>query len=170
MLQEWRTSTESGPSIPQPCWSIDDSGVKESAWSPAGKALSFEAKEKTLSSDNNDDMTFERDQPFSWTCWVHGDARGAIFGKMNEAQAYRGVDSLILGDGRLKVHLISAWDANAIAVLSKDALPSKWNHVAVTYVGNSKAAGFRIYVDGKPVATTTERDSLTESTVTEASV
>jgi hypothetical protein len=113
-------------------------------------------------------MTFERDQPFSWTSWVHGDARGAIFGKMNEAQGYRGVDTLILDDGRLKVHLISAWNSNAIAVLSKDALPSKWNHVAVTYAGNSKAAGFKIYVDGKSVAMTTEVDNLTDSAVTEA--
>ncbi|WDI45192.1 DUF1553 domain-containing protein [Bremerella sp. P1] len=168
VLQEWRTSKESGPSIPQSSWSCDDTGVKELQWSPAGKAISFEGKENAFSSDNNPDTTFERDQPFSWTCWVHGEARGAIFGKMNEAQGYRGVDTLILGDGRLKVHLISAWDSNAIAVLSKDALPSKWNHVAVTYTGNSKAAGFKIYVDGKPVATTTERDSLTESTVTEA--
>jgi hypothetical protein len=167
-LQEWRTSTESVPSIPQPSWSFDDTGVKESEWSPAGKTLSFEAEEQTLSLNDKHDMTFERDQPFSWTCWVHGDARGAIFGKMNEAQDYRGVDTLILDDGRLKVHLISAWDSNAIAVLSKDTLPTKWNHVAVTYTGNSKAAGFKIYMDGKPVATTTERDSLTEFTVTEA--
>lgn len=167
ILQEWRTSTESGPSVPQPYWSIDDTNITQSEWSPAGKSLSFEAKEKSLSPDNNHDMTFERDQPFSWTCWVHGDSRGAIFGKLNEGQGYRGVDTLILEDGRLKVHLISAWDVNAVAVLSKDSLPSKWNHVAVTYTGNSKASGFKIFLDGKPVAMTTERDSLTDSTVTE---
>lgn len=166
VLQQWRSTTESGASAPQPSWSFHGAGVQEEHWSPAGKALLFDAKEKTLSFDSPE-LTFERDQPFSWTCWVHGDARGAIFGKMNEAQGYRGVDTLILDSGRLKVHLISAWDSNAIAVLSKDALPSKWNHVAVTYEGNSQAAGFRIYVDGKPVVTTTERDSLTESTVTE---
>ena len=34
--------------------------------------------------------------------------------------------------------------------------------------GNSKAAGFKIYMDGKPVGTTTEKDSLSETTVTEA--
>jgi hypothetical protein len=168
LLQELRTSTESVPlSIPQPSWSIDDTGVKDFDWSPAGKALSFEAKEQTLSLVDSHGMTFERDQPFSWTSWVHGNARGAIFGKMDEAQGYRGVDTLILDDGRLKVHLISAWNSNAIAVLSKDALPSKWNHLAVTYAGNSKAAGFKIYVDGKPVAMTTEVDNLTDSTVIE---
>ena len=165
-LNEWRAATKN-KATPQPCWSIDDTGTETSEWSPAGEVLLFEGKEKPLAPGKRPDLIFERDKPFSWTCWVHGDTRGAIFGKMNESRNFRGVDTLILDDGRLKVHFISTWDSNAIAVLSKDALPSKWNHVSVTYAGNAKAAGFKIYVDSEPVATTTERDSLSDSTVTD---
>lgn len=166
ILHEWRAAIGNKSPIPRPCWSLDDSRAESSEWSPAGNALLFEGKEESLAPEQGPDLKFERDQPFSWTCWVHGDAHGAIFGKMKESRDYRGVDTLVLDDGRLKVHLISTWNSNAIAVLSKDSLPSQWNHVAVTYAGNLKAAGFKIYVNGKPVATTTERDSLTEKTTT----
>ena len=53
VLQEWRTSTRSGPSIPQPCWSIDDADINASEWSPAGKALSFEGRRAHLRWTNN---------------------------------------------------------------------------------------------------------------------
>ena len=167
ILKEWRSAAENGHQNIKPYWSLVYSGIDENEWSPAGKALTFEGQEKDLSPDSIPTSNFESNQPFSWTCWVHGDARGAVFGKMDESQNYRGVDTLILDDGRLKIHLISKWDSNAIAVLSKEGLPGKWNHVAVTYSGNRKAAGFKIYLDGKPIATTVEKDSLTETTVTE---
>lgn len=167
-LQEWRTLIADHASIPKPRWSLVSEVIaEEQQWSPAGTALTFEAIEKDFGQIKRPDMRFERDHPFSWTCWVHGDSRGAIFGKMNESQSYRGVDTLILDDGRLKIHLISEWTSNCIAVLSAEALPKKWNHVAVTYAGNAKAAGFAIYVNGKKAATTTEQDNLTGTTVTE---
>lgn len=167
ILQQWRTAVESIPSDSLPLWAVDDATVDASKRSPAGKVLELNGSEGVFARDEVDHLTFERDQPFSWTCWVDGDARGAIFGKLNDGAGYRGVDTLILEDGRLKVHLISSWSSNAVAVLSRSALPSKWNHVAVTYTGNSKADGFKIYLDGKPVETVTEVDNLTETTVTD---
>ena len=80
---------------------------------------------------------------------------------MNSSDNYRGVDTLILPDGRFKVHLINTWQPNAIAVesgipLSKDA----WNHVVVAYDGSSKAAGVKIFVNGRGVETRTVVDAL----------
>lgn len=165
-LRKWRAAVNSSDQNLRPDWSLAEPNNKTREWSPAGRVWTFDGQEEDLDMDNIPTTNFEADKPFSWTCWVHGDARGAIFSKMNEAQNYRGVDTLILDDGRLKIHLISKWDSNAIAVLSKEKLPTKWNHVAATYSGNRNASGFKIYIDGKPVATTVERDSLTETTVT----
>lgn len=166
-LKEWRLAIANKDRTPSAVWTLDDSEVKSVEWSPAGKAVTFEGKANEFQQSDLPALKFEAQQAFSWTAWVQGEARGAIFGKMNEAQSYRGVDTLILGDGRLKIHLISAWDSNAIAVLSKQPLPSKWNHVAVTYDGSQKAEGFRVFIDGESVETTIEKNSLAGPTVTD---
>ncbi len=110
------------------------------------------------------EFEFARQLPFTWSVWIQGDARGAIFSKMNEDADYRGVDGMILGDGRLKIHLVNQWPQNAIAVIAKPALRAgQWNCVTVTYDGQSKAAGLKIYLDGQAVEMEVEHDSLSDS-------
>jgi len=113
-------------------------------------------------------FTFDRTKPFSWTVWVRGDSRGAIFAKMDVGNGYRGVDGLILGDGTLKIHLIHQWNQNALAVITETALaPNIWNFVAVTYDGTSKASGVNVYLNGSPVKLRTDVDQLNASIETD---
>ena len=105
----------------------------------------------------------EWNQPFSFGCWVKpdaGNANGALFSKMNEGNAYRGFD-LWLQQGSVGTHLISKWQDNAIKVVSKAKVPAKkWTHVFVTYDGKGKAAGTKIYINGKVQEHNIEADGL----------
>lgn len=104
---------------------------------------------------------FERNQPFSYGGWVKPDrTEGTPFGKMDSNGAYRGWE-LSLFQGRPQTHVISTWPENAVKVAAKEPIPAgKWTHLFVTYDGSSKAAGLKIYVDGKAVDLNVERDSL----------
>lgn len=112
---------------------------------------------------------FERDQKFSYGLWVKpaGNATGAPVARMQDGQAYRGFDLHFAG-GKVAVHLINSWPANAVKVTTKAALKKDtWQHVFVTYDGSSKAAGIKIYFDGKPQEWTIEQDGLTDTIRTE---
>ena len=105
----------------------------------------------------------EWNQPFSFGCWVKpdaGNANGALFSKMNEGNAFRGFD-LWLQQGAVGTHIISKWQDNAIKVVSKAKVPAKkWTHVFVTYDGKGKAAGTKIYINGKLQEQNVEADGL----------
>ena len=108
----------------------------------------------------------EGDRAFSMAVWIrfNGNANsGALLSKMADGAGYRGWD--LWGEGgRIGMHLIHDWPANAVKVVTNEALASdQWHHVAFTYDGSQKAAGLKIYVGGRQVATTTQSDNLTAS-------
>jgi hypothetical protein len=105
---------------------------------------------------------FDYKEPFSYGCWIkpRGNANGAPITKMKDGNAYRGYD-MLFSNGTLSVHIINTWPTNAIKVNTKGKLKKdKWQHVFVTYDGSSKAAGVKIYFDGKPQEWTIEQDRL----------
>ena len=112
----------------------------------------------------------QNDQPFSFAAWIKYDAKsgGAVFSKMNESNSYRGYDMWIQG-ANVGTHIIHSWNDNAIKVVSKDALKADtWQHVVVTYDGSQKAAGVKIYIDGKLSANQVEADTLSATLETTA--
>ena len=92
-------------------------------------------------------------QAFSYGAWVklpRQIGRGAVLARMDDGDAFRGWDMWLEND-RPGAHLIHHWPDDAIKVVSKTALqPGRWQHVMVTYDGSRRAAGARIYIDGKP--------------------
>lgn len=71
-----------------------------------------------------------------------------------------GVELLVV-HGRLRWSMIHLWPNSAASVETTDELPvGAWRRVTVTYDGSSKAAGLRIYVDGREAKTTVMRDTL----------
>jgi hypothetical protein len=107
----------------------------------------------------------ERTDAFSYGAWVKPDNEkaGTIISRMIDGQAFRGYD-LYLGNGQVFVHLIHSWEGNAIRVNTKEKLKvNTWQHVMMTYDGSSKAAGVRIFVDGKPMELQITHDTLTET-------
>ncbi len=70
---------------------------------------------------------------------------------------------LLIEDGRLKWSLIHFWPGNAISIAAKKPLPlNQWTHVVVTSDGSSRAAGLRIYFDGRAAEIEVVRDHLTK--------
>ncbi|MEQ9411184.1 MAG: DUF1553 domain-containing protein [Fuerstiella sp.] len=105
---------------------------------------------------------FDGSHGFSYGAWIKpaGAGSGAPLARMNNSNSYRGYD-LHLSGGVIEPHIISSWPADAIKVRTKEKLkPDTWQHVFVTYDGSKKAAGVKIYVDGKPWDWTIEQDGL----------
>ncbi|HYE30783.1 MAG TPA: DUF1553 domain-containing protein, partial [Methylomirabilota bacterium] len=106
----------------------------------------------------------DRHEPFSISAWVKPEGSGGvILSKIDDPAKVRGWDFGLV-DGVLWVHLIHAWETNAIKVVSKDKFTgNNWRHVAFTYDGSSKAAGIKLFVDGKAVAANIDKDALTDT-------
>ncbi len=112
----------------------------------------------------------ERDKPFSYGAWIKSsNGEGAPFSRMDSGNAYRGWELSLFG-ARPQAHLINKWPENALKVAAKQMIPrDRWVHVFMTYDGSSKAAGFKMYIDGKLVETTIENDRLSDTIRTQVS-
>ena len=134
------------------------------AWSPGrfGPALALDG---ATTADLGVKIGFERTDKFSYGAWVDPASSEAmtVLSRMNDGADFRGFDLYVSG-GQIFVHLIHAWDKNAIRVNTKPLLETnKWTHLFVTYDGSSKAKGVTIYVNGKPVPLEITHDTLTDS-------
>jgi len=112
---------------------------------------------------------FTRHTPFTISFWMR-DARQAaepcvVFQACDGTDAGPHGYDLLLENGRLTARLFRHWPGNAIAVTAKDEIPANtWTHVAVTYNGSSRAAGLRIYVNGRLGELETIRDHMVKGT------
>ncbi|MBO13835.1 MAG: hypothetical protein CMJ68_24180, partial [Planctomycetaceae bacterium] len=108
---------------------------------------------------------FRRFQPFSVSLWMmtpDEKKRAIIF---HRSRAWTDAGSrgyqLMLEDGRLSGSLIHFWPGNALRVVTKRKFPvGSWHHVTMTWDGSNRARGLKIYIDGRPVASTLVRDNL----------
>jgi hypothetical protein len=113
-----------------------------------GAALKLSGKGGVDCGDAGDCDLHDR---FSWAAWIRPEGKDSrtILAKMSNIAPYRGCD-LLLHEGRLMVHLTSEYDADTIKLISKQPFPQgKWRHLAVTYDGTARAAGLKLYIDGK---------------------
>ncbi len=124
-----------------------------------GKALKLDGTDSSFVTAGSP-VSFERTNAFSYGGWVKqtGEGTGTLLAKMDDATALRGFD-LVVGDGRLYMHIIHSWPGNAVRVKTKEPLPKDvWTHVFATYDGSSKASGVKLYVNGRNLTETTDDD------------
>jgi hypothetical protein len=114
-------------------------------------------------------VQFEQTNAFSYGAWIKLTGRtGAVLSKMEEGPGYRGFD-LLINDAKAEVHLAHRFPDNGLKVVTKEPLATNaWMHLMVTYDGSNKAAGLRIYVDGKSRSVDTPTDKLAGSIQTTA--
>lgn len=125
-----------------------------------GDAVEFDRNQK-MQVELPSEFQFHGDQPFSFIAWVKPEKNGAVISRMDGRDNYRGFDSLIIADGRIEFHLIHRWPTDAIKVTTKVPLKfSRWQHLAVTWDGSQKAAGFKVFVNGEPIAVDVNTDAL----------
>lgn len=114
-------------------------------------------------------LQFDRKDKVSYGAWVYPETNEAMapISRMDGTGSVQGWD-VYLQEGRVFVHLIHKWDSNAIRVNTKETPISikQWSHVFVTYDGSGKAAGVKVYVNGKLMGLDYTHDSLTGTIVT----
>lgn len=76
---------------------------------------------------------------------------------------YNGFE-LLYEDGRLRWMVAREWPGNCIAIRGKDPVPvNEWTHVVVSYDGSSKAAGLKLFLNGREAPVEIVRDHLTRN-------
>jgi cytochrome c553 len=107
---------------------------------------------------------FERYEPFSVSLWVKVPEQYPLatifYSSENHRYGYQGYD-LLLKDNRINFRLSHSFPHDAISVISREKLPTnQWNHITVSYDGNSKASGTAVYLNGRRLEVETEHDHL----------
>jgi len=110
---------------------------------------------------------FDRHQGFSIGLWANipdGLKNGVLFHKGIGAALYnfRGYH-IALKDNRLQILMAHTAPYNAIIEYVDDFPRDKWMHLTLTYDGTSKAAGLKLYVNGKEAETEVDNDNLYKS-------
>ena len=143
-------------------------GKAEWSAGKVGGALTLDGKTHVDLGNTGD---FERTDSFSYGAWVKlTTGSGTPVARMEDKNAYRGYD-LFVNNDQVMVHVINKWPDNALKVMVPKKLKrNEWTHLFVTYDGSSKAAGIRVYVNGKPEPVTVDRDRLTDSIKTKTSL
>ncbi len=105
----------------------------------------------------------------AWTIgvWMRpSKSLGGLWSQMEATERRRGIE-LVLQKDRLQLNLVEHWGERELILFTREPLPpaSRWTHVAVTHDGSRRAAGVRIYVNGRPVPTAILRDTV-QGTIT----
>jgi hypothetical protein len=111
---------------------------------------------------------FDRNQPFSISMWINPlkpGQNGPLFNSTNaEYDGNRGYRCLLLKDGTLQVSFSYVWPANSIDFVTTEKVSyKKWQNIALTYDGSSKASGVKIFLDGKEMPVNLLTDNLNKS-------
>ena len=138
-----------------------DGSASECAW-PAGEAAQHFDGKHYLEGDGKI-ADFDYMQPFTMAAWIQPESgSGAIVSHVEDYFEGMG-HAVLLVDGRIRVHILRRWTDLGIRVESAAPVAlHQRQHVAVTYDGERKAAGVRIYVNGEPVAVKVLFDQNTE--------
>ncbi len=119
---------------------------------------------------------FDTRQAFSFAAWLRpglGKVGNYAFQKISDEQSRRGFELLFdethlieiqRWGAPLTIRLTANWPNDAIQIRTKESFnTSEWKHLAITYDGSGKAAGLKVFFNGKAVAVETQKDSLTGS-------
>jgi hypothetical protein len=94
---------------------------------------------------------FDYMQPFTYAAWIRSESpKGTIVSHVEDYFEGMG-HALYLIDGKLRLHIHRRFTDLGIRVETATPIAlNQWQHVLVTYDGDRKAAGVRIYLNGQP--------------------
>ena len=136
---------------------------------PTGKAAEFSGEAEVNFGQAGD---FDAHEPFALATWidVYGLKRSEVLQKKDASEHWSGYelgfdDVVYTGRHQRNLRVVarfaSRWPDSAIEVRTKERVPMDGSHhVLINYDGSGKAAGLRIYVDGKPWEIETTKDTL----------
>jgi hypothetical protein len=111
---------------------------------------------------------FHRHEPFSLALWLQTPDVKERAVVLHRSRAWTDAASrgyeLLVEEGKLKWSLIHFWPGDAISIRTVEPVAvGEWVHVTVSNDGSSRAAGLKIFVNGRPVRTEVIRDHLTKN-------
>ncbi|MGA0559426.1 DUF1553 domain-containing protein [Larkinella sp. VNQ87] len=111
---------------------------------------------------------FEQNKPFTVSAWFNvakPGVEGMLMGKSNGPfDGNRGYEIELLKDGRFKLTMNHVWPDNSLDLETVGKIRYKqWFHLAMTYDGSGRAAGIKLYLDGKPAPLRVVTDKLRHS-------
>jgi hypothetical protein len=106
----------------------------------------------------------ERWDAFSWSFWMKApmvEAPSVVLHRTGGTDVgFCGFD-MVLERGRLTARVMRHWPGNAVAIRTLDPVSfDDWTHVGWSWDGSGTASGLRLYVNGLPVKTELQHDSL----------
>ncbi len=105
------------------------------------------------------------DQPLSISLWLkpgENYKHAVVFSNTSSFDVPFSGYELLIEEGRLTWNLTRELPGCAASITTKQAIPTgEWSHITVTNDGSRKAAGLKIFINGKPAETNTVRDNLT---------
>lgn len=106
----------------------------------------------------------ERWDPFTWSFWIEDPRQTGPVVLLHRTGGtdvgFCGFD-LMLEDGYLTARVMRHWPGNAVAIRTKTQVPKgKWAQIAWSWDGSGRAAGLRLYVDGRLAECTILNDRL----------
>lgn len=110
---------------------------------------------------------FRKSEPFTVGIWVNiprALKEGVILHKSQAERLYnfRGYH-LYLKNDRLELNMAHTAPSDALTRISRQPIPKdQWVQLTVTYDGSSKAAGFKLYLNGRELEMETTMDQLTK--------
>lgn len=130
-----------------------------------GEALLFDGETYV---ELGDVLAIERDQPLTLSLWMFptSEEQGTLLARVDDAFSTRGL-TLAWEGRKLIARFRNEARTNELELTTQDQMPlRKWQHVAVTYDGSSKAAGVRIFVNAREMPLAVGYDTLTGSIAT----
>ena len=118
--------------------------------------------------DFADPQPMERDVAFSLSVWINpgSSPQGCVASKQDSDANARGFE-ILWYKAQPRINLAHRYGNDGIEVVAKDKFSGgQWRHLVITYDGSSKAAGLKVYVDGKLSEVVVRRDSLSGSIAT----
>jgi hypothetical protein len=126
--------------------------VNDLQWAPTGKTGPAPVLKSGAVISLGDVGDFAAQQAFSYGAWVKtakAEHTGGILARMDAKKSFRGYD-LFQSGKNFSVHIVDKYPESALKVSTGAVVkPGTWQHLFVTYDGSGKAAGLKIYVDGK---------------------
>jgi hypothetical protein len=112
--------------------------------------------------------SLDRTHPFTISFWLQTPGilkEGIVFHRQSGTDTGFHGTELSFDQGRLLFAFVRFWPGNAMAVRTRSVVPAReWVHVVVSYDGSGKAAGEKIYLNGRLAETEVVRDHLYKNT------
>lgn len=133
-------------------------------------SLNFDGINDYVSMGNPANLSFERTDAFSLSCWFNTTMLGTTQGLMTKRDAtanLRGYQLALTTTGEISFNLSNINATNRLLVnTTAPILPLTWYHLIVTYDGTSLPGGISIYLNGSLQGITTITSTLTSTIIT----